>query len=107
MLFRNDLCSCRSGCIYNYLSAPYLLNCTLLGNTAKRTGGGLVNRYGSESEALNCIFWGNAPDEIVSGSGNTMVINFSNIQEGHVKGNQGIQKPEAMDPDSPKKNLTS
>jgi parallel beta-helix repeat protein len=68
----------RGGGIYNYHSSPTLNNCTFSRNSA-RQGGGMYNRYESSPILINCILWGNMPEEIYVSSG-TPAITYSNIQ---------------------------
>lgn len=47
-------------------ASPELINCTFSGNTATLTGGALHNKD-SDPAIINCIFWGNGPDEVTDG----------------------------------------
>ena len=58
--------------------APHLINCTLWGNTAVSSGGGLYN-FLSEPILTNCILWGNG-SQIV---GSAAVATYCDIQGGY------------------------
>ncbi len=51
-----------AGGVYSYNSSPTFMNCTIAGNTAANTGGGL--QIGSGITITNSIVWGNSPDQI-------------------------------------------
>lgn len=55
------------GGLYNYKSSPVLRNCMLTGNRAER-GGAIANQQNQNAEVLvNCILWGNVPDQWYGG----------------------------------------
>jgi hypothetical protein len=64
-----------------------IINCTFSGNVAYHVGGGILN--GSimgqvepeQPKLINCILWGNSPDEINVSNG-TPVITYSNVVGG-------------------------
>jgi hypothetical protein len=59
-------------------SIPILLNCTFSFNFAENIGGGTSNLHNSRLTLINCILWGNLPNEI-SGSA---FVSYSDIQGG-------------------------
>ncbi len=71
------------GGMYNTVSSasPLLANCTLIGNIAVSTGGGMS--YGNPT-ATNCVFWGNrdsgGSDESTQIHGGSPTVNYSCIQ---------------------------
>ena len=60
-------------------SAPELTNCTIIGNQANAGGGVLCN--GSSPMLVNCILWGDTPQEIFLPSGLPM-ITYCDVQGG-------------------------
>ena len=61
-------------------SSPTFANCTFSGNSAENTGGGMYNHDESSAPSLiNCILWGDTPDEI---SGFAPDITYSDVQGG-------------------------
>ena len=70
----------------SFSSSPALTNCTISGNVAA-SGGGVYCKYYSYDPGptlTNCILWGDTPQEIyVSGSVNSLVVMFSDIQGGY------------------------
>jgi len=69
-------------------AAPQLINCTIIGNSA-RWGGGEYIREGSSTTLTNCIVWDNDPDAAYSsgaGAQNRMIVGYSDVQDGQ----QGI-----------------
>ena len=83
----------RGAGLYYSTSSPHMSNCTLSGNVASATGGGLFNddlawqdvfpdydeRDGELPIIINSIFWGDTPDEI-SASVTIPDVRFSDIQ---------------------------
>jgi len=79
-------------------------NCTFTENSAGATGGGLSNTLGGQLTLINCILWGDTPDEI-SGLAS---FSYSNIKNslgiwsdwlGTTSGNIDID-PQFADPDN-------
>jgi len=103
---RNCLFSANSategGGMANYASShPSVINCTFSGNSASGDGGGMFNGGTSPSSPIliNCILWGNSPNEIITVSGSP-VVTFSDVQGGFVgTGNIGTD-PLFVDPDN-------
>ncbi|MHC4219758.1 MAG: tetratricopeptide repeat protein, partial [Planctomycetota bacterium] len=65
---------------------PTVINCTFGDNSAGGRGGGL---YGTDVTAahtvttlVNCIVWGNSPDEIVNVAGAVTIVSSSNVRGG-------------------------
>ena len=54
--------------------AAVFYNCTLSGNASQDPGGGL-----SSANVVNCIVWGNSPDQIAEAQG----VSYSCVQGGH------------------------
>jgi predicted outer membrane repeat protein len=58
------------GAVYfQYGNSATIVNCTLYGNHAEHEGGSIsnsTNQRPSANRIMNCILWGNSPDEIVS-----------------------------------------
>ncbi|MCP4248180.1 MAG: right-handed parallel beta-helix repeat-containing protein, partial [bacterium] len=61
-------------------SDPTFTNCTISGNTADAFGGGL-DCWDSSPMFINCILWGDLPDEINVNSGSP-VADYSDIENG-------------------------
>lgn len=67
------------GGIYCYAGAdPKLTSNTIVDNSAWK-GGGISKRISAEADILNCILWGNSPNQISSGGGS---VTYSDIQGG-------------------------
>ena len=62
---------------------PTVTNCTFVGNVASGTGGGMWSGSNSHPTASNCIFWDNVGGEIVTVSGSTATVSFSDIAGGY------------------------
>ncbi len=71
------------GGMYNRSSSPTVTNCTFSGNTAFG-GGGMYNLFGSSPTVINCILWGDMPDEInnVDPDSDHPIVSFSDVQGG-------------------------
>ena len=67
-------------CIWSH-SSPVIINCTISGNVAGLDGGGICSEYEAYPWMVNCILWGDSPNEIdeIYGGPN---IKFSSIQGG-------------------------
>ncbi|MEE8458731.1 MAG: choice-of-anchor Q domain-containing protein [Phycisphaerales bacterium] len=55
-------------------------NCTIVGNTALTTAGGLAAGFATSLQ--NCILWANTPDQIISDKIFPLTTLFCNIQDG-------------------------
>ncbi len=71
----------KGGGMCNSRSSPTLTNCTFSGNSADNCGGGMYNGGSSGPKITNCIFWGDAPEEINFDSG-TIDVTYNDIQGG-------------------------
>ena len=106
-IFSNNTSANHGGGMYNYDSSPIVTNSSFIGNSASFAGGGMVNSNDSNSTVtnctfignsvsnsgggmgnfesdpfvINCILWGDTPDEIWLESG-TLVITYSDVQSG-------------------------
>ena len=96
------------GGMYNYTSSPIVTDCTFTGNTASLYGGGMYNRYNSNPTVtnctfsgnralgkgggmyngissptlINCILWGDTPDEIFDDAKSSSTVTYSDVQGG-------------------------
>ena len=52
-------------------SSATLINCMIIGNFARRYGGGMTNWFGGSSELINCIFSGNSAGTETGGLDNS------------------------------------
>ena len=102
--FANNSASQRGGGMYNFFASPKVTNCTFSGNSANLgggvhnndlafpevtnctfsgnsayLGGGMCN-YHSSPALINCILWGDSPDEIVNAGDEEPVVAYSDIQ---------------------------
>ncbi len=68
------------GGMYNAAANPFIGNCTFTNNRSYSWGGGMQNDAGANPRVINCILWGDTPDEI-SFSG-TATVTYSNVQGG-------------------------
>ncbi len=100
-------------------SALFLLNCTLSANSAHQGGGGISSdirelhildeRTGLDNRTtlINCILWGNTPNEIQEYMSESVVVLYSNVQGGFPgQGNIDVD-PLFADPDSEDYHLRS
>jgi tetratricopeptide (TPR) repeat protein len=66
--------------------SPSIVNCTFSGNHADGGGGGIYSAAApaprSAPALVNCIVWGNSPDQIVDAGGAVTVISCSTVQGG-------------------------
>ncbi|MBU0755276.1 MAG: right-handed parallel beta-helix repeat-containing protein [Planctomycetes bacterium] len=71
----------QGGGLYNRSYAT-MTNCTLCNNTAGVNGGGLYNIEASRSRLINCILWGDTPEEIFNHEFAYCLVSYSCIQGG-------------------------
>ena len=79
--FTGNSASNSAGGMRNSRSNPTVTNCTFTGNSAGSSCGGMRNDTDSSTTAINCIFWGNTPNEICL-FGGTLAISYSDVQGG-------------------------
>lgn len=77
----DDNIAYKGGGIYCDASSPELINCTVSKNTATVNGGGVLCEASADPVAVNCILWGNLPDQITAPF--TASIGHSDIQGGY------------------------
>jgi hypothetical protein len=78
--FTGNSADARGGGVYNGLnSSPTLTNCAFNGNSADLNGGGLHNNN-SDPTVINCILWGDMPDEIANSVTGTALVSYSDVQ---------------------------
>jgi parallel beta-helix repeat protein len=94
------------GGVQNAYSTATLTNCTFIGNTAVTDGGGIRN-WDSNPTVTNCILWGNEPDEISSGGTSVPVVNYSDVQGGHIGTGNINTDPNFVDANNPDPNLVN
>ncbi len=72
------------GAIYCEYGDANLSNCTISDNTSYGNGGGIYFLFTEITDMwiINCIIWGNSPNQIYTQDGNTGVVLCSNIQGG-------------------------
>jgi hypothetical protein len=70
-----------SGILNEFDSNPLVVNCVFAENSSINSGGAIAN-VDSSPTVINCILWGNAPDEIQS-SGGHPVVTYSDVQSGY------------------------
>jgi hypothetical protein len=63
-IFSSNSTRYEGGGMFNFGSAPVLLNCTFNANSAEDRGGGMFNDNISTLLMVNCILWGDSPEEI-------------------------------------------
>jgi len=68
------------GILNEFDSNPLVVNCVFADNSSTNSGGAIANVVSSPT-VINCILWGNAPDEIQSSGGNP-VVTYSDVQGG-------------------------
>ena len=69
-----------SGILNEFDSNPLVVNCVFADNSSTNWGGAIASLVSSPT-VINCILWGNAPDEIQSSGGNP-VVTHSDVQGG-------------------------
>jgi parallel beta-helix repeat protein/predicted outer membrane repeat protein len=94
------------GGLQNAYSTTTVTNCTFIGNTAGSDGGGIRN-WNSSPTVTNSILWDNEPDEISSGGTSVPVVNYSDIQGGHVGTGNINTDPNFVDANNPDPNLVN
>ncbi len=80
--FSGNLAKYGAGVYNNNYCRPTLTNCTLTGNFAESDGGAIRNVHSSSPVLINCILWGDAPDEIEDYFNSSSVVKHSNVQGG-------------------------
>jgi hypothetical protein len=70
------------GGMCNYAGSPTVVGCTFSGNRAELAGGGMRNLQASGPVVINCIFWGDAPDEI-DNVASSPVVTSCDVQGGY------------------------
>ncbi|MBN1814411.1 MAG: right-handed parallel beta-helix repeat-containing protein [Anaerolineae bacterium] len=81
--FSNNSAGQSGGGMYNHDSSPTVVNCTFSDNLAEYYGGGMYNYEGSSPAVINCILWGDTPEEIYNRGGSSPVVTYSDIQGGY------------------------
>jgi parallel beta-helix repeat protein len=90
---KNSASSCGGG-IYNWICSPVIMNCSFSENSALSCGGGISNWNNSSPSVVNCILWGNAPQQIHNNdSGSNPDISFSCIQNGYAGDGNIVNNP--------------
>lgn len=83
------------GGMSNYeASTPTATNCTFSGNSATGVGGGMYNKDSSPT-VINCIFWGNTPDQIVGPAD----VDYSDVEGGWL-GDGNIDENPLFEPET-------
>jgi hypothetical protein len=71
------------GAISNVSSTTDIINCTFFDNQATQTGGALVNSFpGTSPRVVNCVMWGDTPDEIADLHDGSLEVTYSDVQGG-------------------------
>ena len=70
------------GGLYCYNASPTLINCTIADNSAELDGGGLYCISSSLPELVNCILWGDSPNEIRNVGVEGPVLTYCDIEGG-------------------------
>jgi len=85
-VFFDNQASFRGGAIHNRGSSPLLSHCTIVGNVAGDTGGGIRNYrqllpvpMGSVPIVRNSIVWANSPEDFTLGVLTGMEVRYSNV----------------------------
>jgi parallel beta-helix repeat protein len=95
------------GGIANYTGSHSIVtNCTFSSNTTGGDGGGIRN-WDSSPIIKNCILWDNEPDEISSAGTSVPVVNYSDIQDGHIGTGNINTDPNFVDANNPDPNLVN
>ncbi len=68
------------GVVDSYQSAMTFIQCTIVDNYSHDNSGAAISCADSNDLFINCIVWGNHPDQIVAMSGNDPVILYSDVQ---------------------------
>lgn len=76
--FTGNSATTNGGGMSNYASSPTVINCTFTSNSAGGNGGGISNKFSSNPTMVNCIVWGNSPDNIYGPA----TISYSAIEGG-------------------------
>jgi parallel beta-helix repeat protein len=96
------------GGIANYDGSQSIVtNCTFSGNKTIGGGGGGIRNWNSSPTVTNCILWDNEPDEISSDGTSAPVVNYSDIQGGHIGTGNINTDPNFVDANNPDPNLVN
>ena len=80
--FRGNKAGISGGGIYHSSSSGNLINCTFSGNHSAGTGGGMEYYNVLRMRMINCILWGDTPDEIHHNSLNSPLVIYSDVEGG-------------------------
>jgi hypothetical protein len=73
-----------AGMMNNADSNPVIVNSTFTANDSQdQTAGGLKNAEDCDVTLINCIVWGNVPDQILNVSNATCDVRFSDVEGGY------------------------
>jgi hypothetical protein len=82
-VFGGNSAKSTGGAIYQYKGSMTLINCTHNGNRARENGGAIYLEQKSSASIMNCILWGDTPQEIyLPLLGGVSSLTYSNIQDG-------------------------
>ncbi|NIP22424.1 MAG: hypothetical protein GWN67_20195 [Phycisphaerae bacterium] len=96
------------GGIANYINSHSIVtNCTFSGNVTVGGDGGGIRNWDSSPIIKNCILWGNEHDEISSAGTSVPVVNYSDIQGGHIGTGNINTDPNFVDANNPDPNLVN
>jgi hypothetical protein len=103
--FSGNTAGQRSGGMFNWDFTPTLSNCTFSGNVAGEVlwgeGGGMSNYYYSSSPTvIDCILWGDTPEEIYNQQ-SSPVVTYADIQGGYAGTGNINADPMFLDPNGP------
>ncbi len=79
--------------------SPTVANCTFSGNSATYGSGGGIGNEDSNATVVNCVLWGNSPDQIYDDSDATSTVLYSNVQGGWSGAGNLDTEPLFVDPD--------
>jgi hypothetical protein len=83
VVFSGNFATGGGGGLFNYGTKSTLINVTFSGNTSGGQGGGINNNYrAADITLINCILWGNTPDQLYRTIqfGSLATISYSLIQ---------------------------
>ena len=81
-MFRGNLGATHGGGMRNFNSSPALINSTFSGNSASVSGGAVFNLGDSSPMVMNCVLWGDIPDEIVDFGKSATTVSHSDVEGG-------------------------